>query len=206
MPSRKVLCQLHCCCGAGAGYHPLIHPLPAATTWTLAHPCPPPFTDSLLSPRGHFLCPNQVFELPPSEPEDGLCLWNSGSERCSQDGKNGGPFFQKYPETPDCPSLSPSVVFPIPWPPVHVSSFLHVHTITQSPQNPVLSCVPHVTLDGKVLLTGRPNTKGDASGVQKAVPLIHSSRTVDYSNEKPLPLSLAHGHKNDKCQWKPWLF
>lgn len=120
--------------------------------------------------------------------------------------KMEAPFFQKHPETPDCPSLSLSVVFPIPWPPVHVSSFLHVHTITQSPQNPVLSCVPHVTLDGKVLLTGRPNTKGDASGVQKAVPLIHSSRTVDYSNEKPLPLSLAHGHKNDKCQWKPGLF
>lgn len=120
-------CQSLGCCGTGAGYHPPIHSL-VCRKHTGPIPFPTSFCWFCTTPRGYFFCSNH-FELPLSELADSLHLWNSGSEICIQGAKNGGPFVHETPKTPYCSGLSLSVVFPVPWPPVHGPKLPHVHTV-----------------------------------------------------------------------------
>lgn len=133
-PWQGHCCQCHCCCGVGAGYHPLIHPLPTANTQNQS-PFPPYLTGFLLRPRGHFLCSNPLWTSTVYELEHSLHLWNSGSQICIQDANDEGSFVHEHLKTPDCSSLSLSVILPVPWPSVLCPTFFlytEQHIATES--------------------------------------------------------------------------
>lgn len=133
-------------------------------------------TNSPLSLSGHFLCSHH-FKLALRERADSPYLWNSGSDMHPVCWKMEAPLSMSTPWLMTAQGCYfPSGLFSMS------PTFFRLHS------NRVItdSCEPHVSLGRKVLHIPSPNTKWDASDVQKSFPLMHSSRAVCYSDKSAL--------------------